>query len=69
MGKRKSNCLWLAVTPDIYEFPIYIEESARELAEKLGIPICTVFESIRKDWNGKQAGRKIIRVYIDKEEG
>lgn len=56
--------LWLAVTPDEFEFPIYIEDSASKLANKLGITTSTVISSIVKNRSGKNSGRKIIKVEI-----
>lgn len=56
--------LWLAVTPDKYEFPIYIEDSCTKLAKKLGIDPCTVVTSITKNEPGTISGRKIVKVEI-----
>lgn len=35
---RVNDFLWLAVTDDALELPIYIEESAAKLAKKCGVP-------------------------------
>lgn len=40
MGKHKY--LWLYVTPDKYELPIYVCDTAQELADKRGVSVSTV---------------------------
>ena len=45
MGKPKQKYLWLYVTPDKYELPIYVCDTARELAEKRNVSIGTVKRS------------------------
>lgn len=54
--------LWLAVTADKYEFPIYIEDSSSKLAKILGIDASTVVKAVRKNHSGKITGRKIVKV-------
>lgn len=56
--------LWLAVTPDKYEFPIYIEDSSTKLAKRLGISASTVITSTSKNNNGRRTGRKIVKVEV-----
>lgn len=34
--KRGTDYIWMFVTDDQYEFPIYIEESITDLAQKIG---------------------------------
>ncbi|WP_291637466.1 hypothetical protein [Clostridium sp.] len=60
--------LWLAVTTDKYEFPIYIEDTAEKLANKLGIHCTTVITSILQNKSGRNSGRKLIKIIIDNEE-
>lgn len=57
--------LWLAVTPDKYEFPIYIEDTAQKLADKLGITSSTVIASISRNRPGKNSGRKIVKIVLE----
>lgn len=57
--------LWLAVTPDKYGFPIYIEDSSSKLAEKLGITASTVIASVSRNKSGINSGRKIVKVKLD----
>ena len=54
--------LWLAVTADKYEFPIYIEDSSSKLAKILGIDASTVVKAVSKNHSGKITGRKIVKV-------
>ena len=35
--RRSKKYLWMAVTADKYEFPIYITDNIPELAEKVGM--------------------------------
>lgn len=60
MGKY----LWLAVTSDKYEFPIYIEDSSCKLAKVLGINSSSVINAVGRDYSGKYSGRKIVKVKI-----
>lgn len=57
--------LWMAVTPDEYEFPIYIEDTAEKLGNKLGIKTSTVVASISRKKPGTSAGRKLVKVPLD----
>lgn len=59
--------LWMAVTPDKYEFPIYIEDSSTKLANKLGITRDTVICAASRNNSGKNSGRKIVRVEYAEE--
>lgn len=56
--------LWLAVTPDIYELPLCVEESASLLAKRLGVTPGTIMSSARTGRSGVKAGRKIIKIEI-----
>lgn len=47
-SKSRQKFLWLAVETNEYEFPIYIEDSAQDLADKLGVKISTI---LKGDWN------------------
>jgi len=56
--------LYLAVTPDEYELPIYVCDSGKELAEKLGVSQSTIYTLIAHDRDGSRTGRKVIKVEI-----
>lgn len=46
--------LFLAVTRDEYELPVFVEDSVRELSEKVGIGKPTLY----RHFNGKIKGNK-----------
>lgn len=58
MGKY----LYMAVTSDELELPIAVEENVTDLANKLGIDPISVYNSINKGLQGRNAGRKIVKV-------
>ncbi len=55
----------MAVTADEYELPICVEESARELAEKLNMKRTSVFKAVQRKEAGNICGRKIIKIAVD----
>ncbi|MBU3131570.1 hypothetical protein KPL40_03825 [Clostridium gasigenes] len=57
--------LWLAVSPDKYELPMVVEDSAKKLARRLNVSSNVVSSSISKNLSGKIQGRKIIKVQIE----
>ena len=58
--------LWLAVTSDEYELPIFIADTARELAKKLGLNENSIHSAIAKKNSGRNTGIKIVRVKYKK---
>lgn len=63
---NKKILVWMAVTPDKFELPIVVKDTARELAEYLGISTETVYKSSRRA-NGVNTGRRILSVNIGVE--
>jgi len=61
--------LWLAVTPDEYELPLCVADSARQLAEELGITCVNVLASEARGISGKITGRKIVKVKFKEDVG
>lgn len=61
MGKY----LWLAVDADEYELPLYVADSARELAERFGTTKHNVETFVCKQSTGKELGYKYIKVLND----
>lgn len=57
-----SKYYYMAVSSDELEIPIFIEDSARELALKLDVDVHTIHSSIHLNKSGKYLGRKIIKV-------
>lgn len=66
MGKRKSKYLWMAVDADEYELPIFIADSADELAEHYGVTKHNVGASTYDPHStGKYKGYKFVKVLRD----
>lgn len=53
--------LYMAVTKDEYEHPIYIETKASELAKKLNIRTDSLLRRIWRGGNGRD-GLKVVRI-------
>ena len=62
------KALWLAVTPDKYELPIAVADSAGSLARILKVPEYRVQNNWYKRSSGKYNGQKIIRIEIEQED-
>lgn len=63
MRKRKSKYLWMAVEADEYELPIFIADSANELAERYGVTKHNVEESTYDpNRTGRYRGYKFVKV-------
>ena len=60
-----SKYLWLAVTADEYEFPLYIADTAKELAERYGVNTTTVITYTTRKHSGRQNGYKYLKVPND----
>lgn len=65
MGKKPY--LWLAVTPDEYELPLAVEETAAALGKIYGITKNGVLDAIRKDRDGVMYGHKFVKVIKDEK--
>ena len=62
--------LYMAVTADVYELPLCVEDTATELAQRLGIAmqtVCSACTPLRREWSGKQRGYRIIRIETDEK--
>ena len=66
--------LYMAVTSDEFEFPMFITSSADKLAEWAGIKKKTVYEHISKKKNkpprptgGNHTGYRLRKVYIEED--
>ena len=57
--------LWLAVTADEYELPIFVEDTAEKLAKKCGLTTGAIFRSISRNSKNQRLKSKIIKVAID----
>lgn len=54
--------LYMAVTIDDIESPIFIENSVVDLSSRLGVAPSTVYNSINCGCSGKITGRKIVKI-------
>lgn len=59
--------IYMAVTVDKYEFPLYIADTATELAKIMGISRQVIYDGISKKHNGRYKGIKFVKVEIDEE--
>lgn len=65
--RRSKKYLWMAVTADKYEFPIYITDNIPELAEKVGMTRSSLSSAISRQHSGRNKEMKFVR--IDTTEG
>lgn len=56
--------LYLSVTSDKYELPLYVAKSPRELAEVYGIKESSVLERIARKETGEKKGYKFLRIDV-----
>lgn len=61
------DLLWLAVTPDEFELPLFVADTCEEMAEHYGLDKNTVRTSVSLNLSGKQAKRKFIKVTYEEE--
>lgn len=61
--------IWMAVTPDEYELPLAIADTAKELAELVGISTETVKSNTCRHNSGNMSGRKFVKVPREWSEG
>lgn len=54
--------IYMMVSNDKYELPVYIAETAQELADMVGVPKGTIYSSVIKWEKGQVKKAKYIRV-------
>lgn len=54
--------LWMAVSPDRFEFPIAVEDTSAKLAKTMGTTEVNIRSKKSKGHNGKRCGYKVITV-------
>lgn len=52
----------MAVTPDKYELPVKITETAKQMGDWLGVSENSIYISVCSELSGKRNGFKIVRV-------
>lgn len=60
--------LYMAVTPDELELPLFVTDYCRELANKYGISNDNLLSQIAHNCSGRDRGAKFIRVIVDDNE-
>ncbi|WP_277220676.1 hypothetical protein [Peptoniphilus vaginalis] len=60
--------IYMGVTPDKYELPLFVADSLKELAEMSGYDYDSIRHRISKGSSGRNHGIKFIKVLIDEEE-
>lgn len=56
--------LWLAVTPDQYELPLAVADTAEQLAAMFGLKRGSVISMVSKKASGTKTGRKFVKVRV-----
>lgn len=54
--------LYMVVTSDQLELPLYVADSPKEIAKKFNTSVNNVNSAISKNLNGKRQGYKFIKV-------
>ena len=60
--------LYMGVTPDKYELPLFVADSLKELSKMSGFDYDSVRHLISKRSSGKNKGIKFIKITIDEVE-
>lgn len=62
---HKREYLWLAVTPDAYELPLAVCDTAEELGQKYGLSRNSIISNVKRKADGTRSGRKFVKVRIE----
>lgn len=60
----RKEYLWLAVTPDQYELPLAVADTAEQLAAMFGLTRGSVISLVSKNAPGTMSGRKFVKVEV-----
>lgn len=60
--------LYMGVTPDEYELPLCVSDTATELARMYGMTPNAVYCNIYNNQDGTRNGIKFLKIEIDEEE-
>ena len=60
--------IYMGVTPDKYELPMFVADSLKELAKMSGFDYDSIRHRISKKSSGRNHGIKFIKVIIGEEE-
>lgn len=59
--------LYMAVSADQYELPLYVADTAKELAEWSGVKPNYVSTAIYYKYSGKKMGMKFVKVELEED--
>lgn len=54
--------MYMAVTADKYELPLYVADTARELGKHYGVSANMVYSAVSKGLSGKRNGYRFVKV-------
>lgn len=60
--------LYMGVTPDKYELPLFVADSLKELSKMSGFDYDSIRHRISKRSSGRNKGIKFIKITIDEEK-
>ncbi len=60
--------VYMAVTADVLELPLAVEDTVQDLATHLGLAISTVYRALNKQHDGGYCGMQFIKINIPSEE-
>ena len=60
--------LYMGVTPDKYELPLFVADSLKELSKMSGFDYDSVRHLISKRSSGKNKGIKFLKITLEEEE-
>lgn len=61
----KEDKVYMAVTADKYELPIFIANTPKELANILGVSVRNLRDDLYHGRNGKNKGYRLIKIVLD----
>ena len=62
------RAIYMAVTPDVLELPLFVTPNVQELADRYNVSTNAIFSSISHNKDGTKRGAKFVRVYEDDED-
>lgn len=60
--------LYLGVTPDKYELPLFVADSLKELSKMSGFDYDSIRHRISKNSSGRNKGIKFIRIELEEKD-
>ena len=60
--------VYMEVTRDKYELPVVVAMTPQELAEKAGVKINLIYQSVSRIQRGHRKGGRFVKVVIEDDE-